>query len=158
MELRPIGLIRSPYKESGEAPFQGRLSSETSVLEVFPEYGDGLKYVEQASHLIVLYWCHLAGRDTLRTVTPHGPEERGVFACRSPARPNPIAFCVAELLRREGNRLHVRGVDALDGSPLLDLKPYSSELDSVAGARTGWVNKGCKKARLHNTEIGGAGT
>jgi len=102
---------------------------------------EGLKDVEQATHLIVLYWCHLGSRDTLQTKTPFGPEVRGVFACRSPSRPNPIAFCVSELLGVRENRLLVRGVDAVDGSPLLDIKPYSSEMDSVAGASIGWLRK-----------------
>lgn len=91
------------------------------------------------THLIVLYWCHQAGRDKLQTRTPHGPEIRGVFAYRSPARPNPIAFCVAEILSWEGNRLLVRGIDAINGSPLLDIKPYTSDLDSITGARIGWM-------------------
>jgi tRNA-Thr(GGU) m(6)t(6)A37 methyltransferase TsaA len=139
LELRAIGIIHSPYRERKEAPRQGRLVRETAILEVFPEYLPGLKDIEQATHLIVLYWGHLAPRDVLQTRTPFGPEVRGVFACRSPARPNPIAFCVAELLSRDGNRLLVRGIDALDGSPLLDIKPYSPVMDSITGARIGWM-------------------
>lgn len=141
MELKPIGIIHSAFKTAAEAPFQGRLTGERATLEIFPALADGLKDIEQASHLIVLYWCHLADRDRWLTRTPHGPEIRGVFACRSPARPNPISFCVAELLQREDNRLLVRGVDAVDGSPLLDIKPYSSDLDSVTGVRIGWFKK-----------------
>lgn len=142
MELVPIGVIHSPYRTPEEAPHQGRFSDRTAELEVYPEFVPGLKDVDQVTHLIVLYWCHRARRDTLQTKTPFGPEIRGVFACRSPSRPNPIAFCVAELLEVKGNRLLVRGIDALDGSPLLDLKPYSSDLDSVTGARIGWFKKG----------------
>ncbi|MBC7106125.1 MAG: tRNA (N6-threonylcarbamoyladenosine(37)-N6)-methyltransferase TrmO [Firmicutes bacterium] len=138
MELRPIGVIRSPFKRPGDAPHQGRLTGETSVLEVFDEFAAGLKDVEEATHLIVLYWCHRADRNVLQTRTPHGPEVRGVFGCRSPSRPNPIAFCVAELVAREGNRLVVRGLDALDGSPLLDIKPYSGAVDAVPQARISW--------------------
>lgn len=141
MELRAIGVIHSPYSTPGDAPRQGRLAGSTAELEIFPQFVEGLKDVEQATHLIVLYWCHLGNRETLRTKTPFGPELRGVFACRSPSRPNPIAFCVAELLEARGNRLLVRGVDAIDGSPLLDIKPYSSEVDSVPGARIGWFEK-----------------
>lgn len=141
MNLVPIGEVRSPYRTPQEAPYQGRFSHELAELEIYPQFMEGLKDVEQATHLIVLYWCHLASRDTLQTKTPFGPEIRGVFACRSPSRPNPIAFCVAELLRVEENCLLVRGVDAVDGSPLLDVKPYSSDLDSVPGARIGWFKK-----------------
>ena len=141
MELKLIGIIHSTYKTTGEAPFQGRNSKEKAIMEVFPAFADGLKDIEQASHLIVLYWCHMAARDKLQTRTPYGPEIRGVFVCRSPSRPNPIAFCVAELIRREGNRLLVRGVDAVDGSPLLDIKPYFSDLDSLTGVLTNWYKK-----------------
>jgi tRNA-Thr(GGU) m(6)t(6)A37 methyltransferase TsaA len=141
MNLKQIGVIHSPWKARGDAPFQGRKAKEEQTIEVYPEYAEGMKDIERASHLIVLYWCHLAGREKLQTVTPFGPEIRGVFACRAPARPNPIAFCVAELIRRDGNRLLVRGVEALDGSPLLDIKPYSSEIDSVTGVVIGWMNK-----------------
>lgn len=141
LELMPIGVIHSPYRAPGDAPRQGRLSGNTAELEVFPQFAAGLKDVEQATHLIVLYWCHLGDRRTLQTRTPFGPELHGVFACRSPSRPNPIAFCVAELLEVRGNRLLVRGVDAVDGSPLLDIKPYSSEIDSVSGARIGWFER-----------------
>ncbi|WP_037999655.1 tRNA (N6-threonylcarbamoyladenosine(37)-N6)-methyltransferase TrmO [Thermacetogenium phaeum] len=141
MNLMPVGMIHSPYRTLKDAPRQGRLAGGTAELEVFPEFAEGLKDVEKASHLIVLYWCHLSSRDTLQTKTPFGPELRGVFACRSPARPNPIAFCVAELLEVKGNRLLVCGLDAVDGSPLLDIKPYSSEVDAVPGARIGWFEK-----------------
>lgn len=141
MELVPIGVVHSPYRTPDEAPHQGRFSGQTAELEIYPQFMEGLKDVEQVTHLVVLYWCHLARRDTLRTKTPFGPEIRGVFACRSPSRPNPIAFCVVELLEVKENRLLVRGIDALDGSPLLDIKPYSSDLDSVPTARIGWFKK-----------------
>jgi len=110
-------------------------------LEIYPDYVEGLKDIEESSHLFVLYWLHRAKRDVLMTKTPFGPELRGVFACRSPSRPNPIAFCVAKLLGRKDNRLLVQGIDAIDGSPLLDLKPYSSDLDSIPGIKIGWFHK-----------------
>ncbi|HHX86781.1 MAG TPA: tRNA (N6-threonylcarbamoyladenosine(37)-N6)-methyltransferase TrmO [Firmicutes bacterium] len=141
MGLIPIGVIRSPYRSPGDAPYQGRFSDQRVELEIYEDYVPGLKDIEHAPYLIVLYWLHLAGRDVLETKTPFGPEIRGVFACRSPSRPNPIAFCVARLLHREENRLLVQGVEAVDGSPLLDLKPYASDLDSIAGVQIGWFNK-----------------
>lgn len=131
MILKPIGTIHSPYKNSSEAPFQGRFSREISVVEIYGEFADGLKDVEQSSHLFMLYWCGQADRVKLQTHTPHGTEIRGVFACRSPSRPNPIAICIVELLKREGNFLHVQGLDALDGSYLLDIKPFYPDLDCV---------------------------
>jgi tRNA-Thr(GGU) m(6)t(6)A37 methyltransferase TsaA len=141
MHLKPIGVIHSPYIELWDAPAQGRLTETRVELELYPEYERGLKDIEEATHLIVLYWGHLSKRDVMQTRTPFGPELRGVFACRSPSRPNPIAFCAAELLGRDGTRLLVRGVDAVDGSPLLDIKPYSSDLDCISGARISWVTK-----------------
>lgn len=138
LELVPVGVIHSSYRSPGEAPRQGRFADRVAEVEIYPQYAEGLKDLEQVTHLIVLYWCHLARRDVLQTRTPHGPEIRGVFACRSPSRPNPLAFCVAELVEVKGNRLVVRGLDAVDGSPLIDIKPYSADLDSFPGARIGW--------------------
>ncbi len=131
MQLKPIGVIHSPYKEQGQAPRQGRLQLDISEIEVFPEFAEGLKDIEKNSHLIVLYWCDRGTRDKLLTTTPMDDRVRGVFSTRSPHRPNPIAFDVVDLIGREGNRLVVRGMDALDGSPLLDIKPYSYELDAI---------------------------
>ena len=141
IELVPIGMIHSPYLTPGDAPNQGRFSEKQVELEIYPDYVEGLKDIDKSTHLIVLYWLHLAKRDVLQTKTPFGPELRGVFACRAPSRPNPIAFCVAKILRREGNRLVVQGVEAVEGTPLLDLKPYSSDLDSITGIKIGWFNK-----------------
>jgi tRNA-Thr(GGU) m(6)t(6)A37 methyltransferase TsaA len=139
--LNPVGIARTPYNNRNQAPFQGRFSSDESVIEVYDCYSEALKDVNMSSHLYILYWAHLAGRDTLQTVTPWGPETRGVFACRSPARPNPISLCVVKLVKREGNRLTVIGLDALDGSSVLDIKPYSGEIDSVPEARIGWFEE-----------------
>lgn len=140
MECTPIGVIHSPYQKRGQAPRQGRLSQEEITLEIYPEFFPGLKDIDHYTHLIVLYWVDRANRETLQTHTPHNRTETlGVFSTRSPNRPNPIAFCVASLVRREDNRLIVRWVDALDGSPLLDLKPYSPALDSVPEAAKGHI-------------------
>jgi len=134
MELVPIGVIHSPYKERGQAPRQGRLSENAITLEIHPRFAAALEGVAGCSHLIVLYWGSRANREILQSRTPFGEAPVGVFSSRSPNRPNPIAFCVAELMRAEGNRLIVRGVDALDGSPLLDIKAYAPALDCVPQA------------------------
>lgn len=141
MELKPIGIIHSQYKETKDAPRQGRLSEAVSEIEIFPEYMDGMKGIEKATHLIILYWGHISERDVLQTTTPFGPEVKGVFACRSQNRPNPIAFCVADLVQMHRSTLIVRGVDAIDGSFLLDIKPYSSAIDSVDEAKTGLMQE-----------------
>lgn len=132
--IDPIGVIHSPYKERSEAPRQGRHSDDEIVLEVFGQFSDALLDIESYTHLIVLYWGDRADRGVLQAIPPGRLEATGVFACRSPNRPNPVAFCVAELISREGGRLFVRGVDALDGSPLIDLKPYVAALDSIPAA------------------------
>jgi formylmethanofuran dehydrogenase subunit E len=136
--LTQIGVVRSQYKKKQQAPFQGRHRSEESVIEVFQEYEPALLDIEQCTHLIVLYWQDQAQRDQLQTVTPWGPEVHGIFSTRSPNRPNPIGLCVVDLIERKGSVLRVSGMDALDGSPVIDIKPYSSAVDAIAGARIGW--------------------
>jgi tRNA-Thr(GGU) m(6)t(6)A37 methyltransferase TsaA len=130
-EIRPIGSVRSPYKERKDAPRQGRLSDTVSEIVIDEEYLPGLCDVETRSHLIVLSWFDRADRSLLRATPPHTQIEHGVFATRSPDRPNPVAFSVVDLLGREKNVLRVRGLDALDGTPVVDIKPYSPEIDCV---------------------------
>ncbi|MBN2550219.1 MAG: tRNA (N6-threonylcarbamoyladenosine(37)-N6)-methyltransferase TrmO [Anaerolineales bacterium] len=139
MQLNPIGVIHSPYQERGQAPRQGRLSENEITLEIYPPFAAAFKDIERCSHLIVLYWGDRANREILQLRTPFSEVPVGVFSSRSPNRPNPIAFCVADLIRREGDRLIVRGVDALDGSPLLDIKSYAPALDSIPEATTGHI-------------------
>ena len=139
MQLTPIGVIRSPYQQRGDAPRQGRLSDNEISLEIYPQFAAALKDVTRCSHLIVLYWGDRANRGTLQSRTPFSKVPVGVFSSRSPNRPNPIAFCVADLIRQEGNCLIVRGVDALDGSPLLDIKAYAPAIDCLPEATNGHI-------------------
>lgn len=139
MHLVAIGMVHTPYRDVREAPRQGALAGGEGTLEVFEQYAEGLKDIEQCSHLIVLYWQHMSRRDVLLATPPHDGREHGVFATRSPHRPNPIGLCVVELMGREGTTLRVRGLDALDGSPLIDIKPYSAGADSVPHATIGWL-------------------
>jgi tRNA-Thr(GGU) m(6)t(6)A37 methyltransferase TsaA len=136
--LKQIGVVHSPYRERKDAPFQGKHANDESTLEVFEDYEPALLDIDRCSHLIVLYWQDRADRKILRTRTPWGPEIHGVFATRSPNRPNPIGLCVVELLQRDGPFLKVRGMDALEESPLIDIKPYSSEVDCVQDAVIRW--------------------
>lgn len=138
MILKPIGIIHTPYKRREDIPRQGRLSSEICEIEVFEEFAPGLKDIEQCTHLFVLFWLHLGDRSRLTATPPHDGLEHGVFATRSPSRPNPIALDIVELLGVSGNRLKVKGMDALDGSVLLDIKPYFPGIDSFPDARVGW--------------------
>lgn len=107
-------------------------------MEIFEEYEPGLLDIETCTHLFVLYWQDRSDRTILQTKTPWGPQTHGVFATRSPNRPNPIALCVVDLLERNGRFVKVSGLDALDGSPLIDIKPYSAGIDSFPQARVRW--------------------
>jgi tRNA-Thr(GGU) m(6)t(6)A37 methyltransferase TsaA len=129
--LTSIGIIHSPFQALGDAPLQGRFSDAVITLEILPEFTEGLQDVEHHPHLIVLYWLDRSDRTVLRAIPPHSGNEHGVFATRSPDRPNPIGIAVVDFVRREGNRLFVRGLDALDGTPVLDIKPYSAAIDAV---------------------------
>ena len=132
MELQRIGVVHSPYKSLQQIPRQGFFSEEEAVIEIDGAYASALEHVEESEWLTVLYWAHLAERDRLVTTPPSGVRSCGVFACRSPHRPNPLSLCAVKLLRREGRRLFVRHLDALDGSAVVDIKPY---VDAVALAR-----------------------
>ena len=131
LELRPIGYVRSPYKKKGDAARQGRLSEAVSEIVIADQYAEGLLDIEKKAHLFVLSWFDRSDRTALRATPPHEGVEHGVFATRSPNRPNPIALSLVDLIARQGNVLSVRGLEAFDGTPVLDIKPYSPEIDCV---------------------------
>ena len=131
LTLRPIGFVRSPYKTKGDAPRQGRLSDTVSEIVIADEFREGLKDVGKTSHLFILSWFDRADRSVLRATPPHEGVEHGVFATRSPNRPNPVALTLVDLIHCDKGVLTVRGLDALDGTPVLDIKPYSPEIDCV---------------------------
>jgi formylmethanofuran dehydrogenase subunit E len=138
MRLEPIGVIHTPYHRREDIPRQGRLSSELCEIEVLPEFMAALKDIEQCTHIFIIFWLHLADRSRLTAIPPHDDKEHGVFATRSPNRPNPLALDIVELLEVKGTRLKVLGMDALDGSILLDIKPYSAGIDSFPHAKIAW--------------------
>ncbi|MGD9677706.1 MAG: tRNA (N6-threonylcarbamoyladenosine(37)-N6)-methyltransferase TrmO [Vulcanibacillus sp.] len=132
MELKPIGVITSSYNTKGEAPRQGRLSDEIQEIKIYQEYVEGLEGIDNNEYIIILYWQDKSDRSKLITKTPtSGNEERGVFSSRSPNRPNPIAFCIAQILETSKDMLLVKGLDALNGSYVLDIKPYIVEIDCI---------------------------
>jgi tRNA-Thr(GGU) m(6)t(6)A37 methyltransferase TsaA len=138
--FHPIGVVRTPFSESSQIPKgAGAKHDAEGVLELNAELEQGLTDIDGFSHLYVLW---VFDRSTDWDLMAHPPidEKRphGVFATRSPRRPNPIGLTVVRLLRREGSRLHVRGVDMLDGSPIVDLKPYLSSV-AAEDLRRGWV-------------------
>jgi len=142
MLLEPVGVIHTPYHRREDIPRQGRLSSELCEIEVFPQFAPALKDIEQCTHLFVIFWLHLGDRSRLTATPPHDGKEHGVFATRSPSRPNPLALDIVELLEVKENRLRVLGMDALDGSILLDIKPYSAGIDLFPHAKIAWQKEG----------------
>jgi len=136
-----IGRIRTPWSNRDECPKNARESDAVCTIEVDPRYAAALAGVATCSHLLVLYWMHEARRDLVLQAPRHYAERRGTFALRSPVRPNPIAASVVRLVALEGMRLSVIGLDCIDGTPLLDLKPYFASTDAVPDAVVGWHAK-----------------
>jgi len=139
LELNPIGIIHSPYKNTGAVPYQGYKSEEISQIEVFKEFEEGLKDIEGFSHIIVIYWFHKSQGYHLLVKTPWDDILHGLFATRSPHRPCPLGLTVVELVAREKNILKVKGLDAIDGTPLLDIKPYIPSIDERSVVKLGWL-------------------
>jgi tRNA (adenine37-N6)-methyltransferase len=136
---RPIGVIHSPHTDPKATPVQPVFAEGIEgTAEVFPEFADGLKDVEGFSHLFIIFHFHRAGEPKLQVKPYLQDEVRGVFACRAPCRPNGIGFSVCRLVKREGALLHLADLDILDGTPLLDIKPYIARFDSRTGTRDGW--------------------
>jgi tRNA-Thr(GGU) m(6)t(6)A37 methyltransferase TsaA len=136
---RPIGLIHSPFSEKKETPIQAAFSQTEGTVEVYAEYVAGLQDIEGFSYITLLYWFDQSEGYRLVVQPFLDQAERGLFAVRYPARPNPIGISVVELIEREGGQLRVRGLDVLDGTPLLDIKPFVPAFDHREGARVGWL-------------------
>ncbi len=133
-----IGRIRTPWQRREDCPKNIRGSDAICTIELDPRWADALKGLETASHVWLLYWMDRARRDLVLQAPRHYAEQRGTFALRSPVRPNPIAIAAARLLNIEGNVLTVVGVDCLDNTPLLDIKPYFASTDAIPDAVVGW--------------------
>jgi tRNA-Thr(GGU) m(6)t(6)A37 methyltransferase TsaA len=136
-----IGRIRTPWRTLSDCPKNSGEADAECTIELDARYAPGLKDVGTCTHLVVLYWMSEAPRDLIVQQPRHYTEPHGAFALRSPARPNPMALSVVQLLGAEGASLRVRGIDCLDGTPLLDLKPYFASTDSKPDARVGWHAK-----------------
>jgi tRNA (adenine37-N6)-methyltransferase len=144
---RPIGHIQTPYKATKEIPKgPGAKHEAEGVLVILPEFEAGLMDIEGFSHLFVLWEFHQSDGFNLVGRPPIDDRPHGVFATRSPRRPNPIGLTVVELLRRDGGTLHVRGVDMLNGTPILDIKPYLSSI-APEKLRRGWIAEAEARAR-----------
>lgn len=138
--IEEIGVIRSPYLTKKSCPIQGSVKPDgVGTIDIYPQYANGLKDIETFSHIILLYLFDRAGdvqliRPTFLDDTPHG-----VFASRHPCRPNSIGLSIVRLDSRSGNTLNVSGIDVLDGTPLIDIKPYIPRFDHVDSASNGWT-------------------
>ncbi len=147
VRLKPVGVVRSRFKEPADLPPpafapRGFFERSTGTIEIRPEYAPALERIEDYSHIIVLFHFHKAGPPKLKAVPPGQARERGIFATRSPHRPNPIGLSVLRLLRRDGRVLEVSGLDLVDGTPVLDIKPYTrrdrkSRIRTADSPRTG---------------------
>jgi tRNA-Thr(GGU) m(6)t(6)A37 methyltransferase TsaA len=136
---RPIGFVSSPYKESGQVPKGlGVRHDAEGVINILAEFEMGLTDIEGFSHLVVLWEFDRSQGFDLMGTPPFDNRAHGVFATRSPRRPNPIGLTIVELMRRDGSKLHVRGVDMLEGTPVLDIKPLLSSIPAEK-VRRGWL-------------------
>ncbi len=153
IKYKPIGIIHSPFKEVDGMPIQpsGALGVSGTV-ELFMEYSAGLKDIDGFSHIILVYHFHLSKGYALEVKPFLEEETHGIFAVRAPARPNPIGISVVRLVGIEDNILHIEDVDIVDGTPLLDIKPYVQDFDWRQAERTGWLSDKFQRARKHKSD------
>ena len=138
--MRAIGVIHSPFTDKKQTPIQPTRSQAVGQVIVYPEFVEGLQDVEGFSHIILLYAFHQSEGYALRVKPFLDDQLHGLFATRHPCRPNPIGLSIVRLLARRDNVLEIEGVDVLDGTPLLDIKPYVPDFDVRTNAHTGWYD------------------
>jgi len=139
IEYEPIGFVRSPYKNLKEIPNQPHYAKDiTGQVEIFPEYESGLKDLDGFSHLILVCHFHRSLEFRLQVVPSGETETRGLFSTRSPNRPNPVGISIVRLKKIENNILFISDLDILDGTPIIDLKPYVREFEKLSKVRDGW--------------------
>ena len=144
----PIGIIHSPFKEPHGTPIQAAVSRDIEgTVEIFPEYAEGLMDIDGFSHICLIYHFHLSEGFSLKVKPYLDDQLHGVFVTRAPARPNPIGLSIVRLVKIEGVKLYIRDVDIVDGTPLLDIKPYVPEFDVREVERIGWLEKHVHKLR-----------
>jgi tRNA-Thr(GGU) m(6)t(6)A37 methyltransferase TsaA len=140
--FRPIGVVRSPHTDPSRTPIQPRYAKDIEGrIEIYPQYEEGLTDVEGFSHIVVLFHLHRARSARLMVIPFMDTTPRGVFATRSPSRPNPIGMSVVRLLRREGRVLHIADVDMLDGTPVIDIKPHIARFGVDDPVSSGWQER-----------------
>ncbi len=145
---RPIGIIHSPFKETNKMPIQPAAAKGVEgTIDINPEFENGLKDLDGFSHIILLYHLHLSRGFSLEVIPFLDDKLRGVFATRAPRRPNAIGLSVVRLVGIEENRLYIQNIDVVDGTPLLDIKPYVPEFDDQQAERIGWLSDKIDKMR-----------
>jgi len=140
IEMRPIGYVRSPIKDRSMAPIQPEGGKDIrGTIEIMPEFVEGLRDLEGFSRIQVIFHLHESEDYSLTVIPFLDDRERGVFSTRAPRRPNPIGLSSVILERIQGNKMHIRGMDMIDGTPVLDIKPYVPRIDSHPDERIGWI-------------------
>jgi tRNA-Thr(GGU) m(6)t(6)A37 methyltransferase TsaA len=148
IRYNPIGTIRSPFKDIKGMPIQPQgAKGIKGVVELKPKYVKGLKSIEGFSHIVLLYHFHLSKKASLQVTPFLDIHSHGVFATRAPERPNPVGMSVVKLVRVEGHTLHIENVDVVDGTPLLDIKPYVPMFDVYEVNRIGWLTDKARRVR-----------
>lgn len=147
MVFKPIGVIHSPFKKQEGTPIQPRAGKNIKgTVEVFPEYAGGLKDLDGFSHIMLIFHLHLSKKWSLQVYPYMDDKLRGVFATRAPRRPNAIGVSVVRLIRIKRNLLYIQDLDIIDGTPLLDIKPYVPEFDRRQSFRIGWLKRRVRHA------------
>ncbi|MEW5960824.1 MAG: tRNA (N6-threonylcarbamoyladenosine(37)-N6)-methyltransferase TrmO [Chloroflexota bacterium] len=150
---RPIGVIHSPFTDIAGMPIQAAGAADVAgSVEIFPEFIEGLVDLDGFSHLILLYHFHRAHAGPLTVIPFLDSRPHGVFATRAPTRPNRLGLSVVKLLGVEGNILHIGQIDILDGTPLLDIKPYVPEFDRHPATRSGWLEQAGEQIRCKKSD------
>ena len=140
MEVKPIGIIHSPFKKPEGMPIQPVFADGAEgIVEVLPQFADGLKDLQGFERIWLIYWFDRVGEAKLIVEPFREKSQRGLFSTRAPCRPNPIGMSSVRLLRIAGNNLYVADIDVLDGTPLLDIKPYIPEFDCFENSKCGWM-------------------
>ncbi len=153
IELKPIGIIHTPFTKPAEMPIQpAGAAGVQGTVKVFAEYRAGLQDLAGFSHIILLYHFHKSRNFSLQVVPFLDTEPRGLFATRAPNRPNPIGLSIVQLDKIEDGVLHIRNVDILDSTPLLDIKPYVPEFDAHTKVRTGWLENAGKNVASRKSD------
>ena len=146
IKFKPIGIIHSPFREPKGTPIQpASAKGIKGTIEIFPEYAEGLKDIEGFSHIILIYHFHLSKPSSLIARPFMDNKPHGIFAIRGPSRPNPIGVSVVRLIKIKENFLYIQDLDIVDGTPLLDIKPYVPEFDKKEKVKIGWLTKNINK-------------